>query len=83
LNADGLGPDAELHVELTDEQFRPLPGYSGPDVMPLRSSGLREAVRWRGREAVRPPRGPFRVRVSFVGSAPRQARLFAAYLATS
>ncbi len=81
LNADVFSPHAELRVELLDRQFRPLPGYTGDAVVPVRDGGLRIPVRWAGRERIEPTTGPFRIRVEFGGLRPEDARLYAVYTA--
>ncbi len=80
VNADGLSGEGTLVVEVLDEQFRPLPGYSGADALPLRGSGLRVPVLWKGREALRGVRGPIRLRVRFEGAGRSAVRLFAMYV---
>ena len=79
-NVDGLSELTSLTVELLDEHFRPLPGYSGEDSVPLKVSGLREPVAWKGKAAVSGLKGAFRVRVNFLGVRPEDARLYAIYL---
>ncbi|MDP2954775.1 MAG: hypothetical protein Q8N53_00020, partial [Longimicrobiales bacterium] len=48
VNADGLGEWSELTVEVLDREFRPVPGFSGEDCLPVRESGLRVPIVWRG-----------------------------------
>ncbi|MDP6777536.1 MAG: hypothetical protein QGI83_12310 [Candidatus Latescibacteria bacterium] len=79
-NVDGLSQHSEVTIELLDEQFRPLPGYSGEACIPLRESGLRQPVRWKERSAVADIRGPFRLRANWGGLRPEDARLFALYV---
>ena len=43
VNANAGG---ELRVELLDENNQPIKGYSAKDCIPLKSDGLRQAVRW-------------------------------------
>ena len=71
---------SELIVEVLDEQFRPLPGYSGEACVPLREPGLRQPVVWQGRDSVSEIAGPFRLRVTFGGLRPEDARLHALYV---
>ena len=80
LNADGLGEHSQLAVELLGLDFTPLPGYSGADCIPVTRPGLRQAVSWRGREALDTLAGPVRVRVDWKGVRPEDARLYAVYL---
>jgi hypothetical protein len=80
LNAGGLGEHSQLAVELLGLDFRPLPGYSGGDSVPVTRPGLREPVRWRGRETLDGIQGPVRVRVDWKGLRPEDARLYAVYV---
>ena len=79
-NVDGLSQHSEFTIELLDEQFRPLPGYSGEECVPLRESGLRQPVTWKQRSAVGDIGGPFRMRVNWGGLRPEDAKLFALYV---
>jgi hypothetical protein len=80
LNADGLGEDALLRVELLDERERPLRGFSGDEAAIVRESGFRTPVSWKkGREAVVLP-ARFRLRVLFEGQHSERIRFYAAYL---
>ena len=81
VNVDGVGEHSEVTVEVLDEQFRPLPGYSGDDCVPLREPGLRQPVTWRDRNTVRGIEGPFRLKVNFGGVRLEDARLYAVYVA--
>lgn len=81
LNVDLASKYAEAKVELCDEQFRPLPDYSGGNAMPITESGLRVPVRWKGRETVPGNLGAFRVRVEYGGIRPEDVRVFAVYVA--
>ena len=79
-NVDGVSEHSELTVELLDEQFRPLPGYSGDDCVPLREPGLRQQVVWKNRDSVRGIDGAFRLRVNFGGLRPEDAQMYALYV---
>jgi len=80
INADGLSEDAQLRVELLDKAFRPIPGFAGGDCVPVNKSGLRQAVRWRGREQIGPFDAAVRVRVAFEGLRLEDCRLYAVYV---
>jgi len=67
INADGFSPHSELRVELLDLQFRPIAGYSGNTVVPVREGGLRTPVRWSGIDAVGQISDPFRIRATWDG----------------
>jgi hypothetical protein len=81
VNADGLSENSELTVELLDREFRKIPGYSGANCIPLRASGLRQAVSWRTRQDLEAFSHPIRVRVNFGGIRPEDAKLYAIYVA--
>lgn len=80
LNVDGLGQYSEVRVEVLDEQFRPLAGYSGEACLPLQEGGLRVPVRWRDRDSVQGIDGSFRLQVSVGGVRPEDVKLYAAYV---
>ncbi|MSU65222.1 MAG: hypothetical protein EXS38_03775 [Opitutus sp.] len=80
VNVDGLSEETHLTVEILDEQFRPIPGYSGEDCVALDKSGLRQPVTWRGKNTLANGDRPVRVRVNWVGVAPDAAKLYAIYL---
>ncbi len=90
LRADGaprvyanaeLSEHCSLSVEVLDEGFHPLPGYSGSACVPLSGNGLRQPVRWQGGEVLPEAGGTFRLRVNYGdGRRPEDARLFALYV---
>ncbi len=80
LNADGLSTDCRFKVEILDEQFRPLPGYSADAAGVVGQSGFRQPVSWGGRTTVDTNGKPFRVRVNWVGEDAGEGRLHAIYL---
>jgi hypothetical protein len=80
VNADGLSNNSELTVELLDHQFQKIPGYSSADCIPIRTSGLRQAARWRTRQNLEVFSHPIRVRVNFGGIRPEDAKLYAVYV---
>ena len=80
VNADRLGEHSRLRVELLDREFRPIPGYSGDECVVLCESGLRQPVRWRGKDTIERFDHPIRVRVNWEGVRPEDARLFAVYV---
>jgi hypothetical protein len=79
LNVGGLSGHSEMIVEVLDEQLRPIPGYSGGDCIPVRESGLRVPVRWRGHENIMPGKS-FRLKITFGGVRPEDAELYAIYV---
>lgn len=80
INADGLSAKSRLSVELLDEQFRPIAGYSGADSVPFEQGGLRQAVTWKGKDTVGAKDSLVRVRINWTGDKPTDARLYSVYL---
>ena len=80
VNAAGLSEHSELTIELLDEQFRPLPAFSGGNAKPLRSSGIRQMVQWRDQNSLRALQGSFRIRVNFGGLRPEDIQLYTLYV---
>lgn len=71
---------AWVEVELCDEQFRPLPDYSGDNVVRINEGGLHVPVKWKGKETLPKAGKPFRVRVNYGGARIEDVRVFAVYL---
>ena len=80
INADGLSAAGRLKVEILDDRFVPVPGYSGADAVPLVASGLRMPVSWRQGGTLPARSRPIRVRVSWEGADADLARLYAVYV---
>ena len=80
VNVAGLSEHNELTVELLDEQFRPVDGYSGKACVPIRQSGLRQPVVWKDRDKVQQMKAPFRLRFNFGGIRPEDIEFYAAYM---
>jgi len=74
LNADGLGPEAALKVELLSASETPLPGYAAT----IRQSGFQTPVTWQMGAGDLPER--IRIRVTFVGKRNTDIRFSALYL---
>jgi hypothetical protein len=81
VNADGLGAHSQIRVQVLDQRFRPLSGYSGEDCIPVSQSGLRQAADWRSRKQLEPFSYPIRIRVDWLGVRPEDAQLYAVYVA--
>ena len=80
VNADGLSEHSELTVEVLDEQFRPVKGYSGDACIPLRESGLRQSVSWEGKGDTLDAGTPFRLQITYGGLRPEDVKLYALYV---
>ena len=81
VNADQVGEHSQLRVELLDEAFYPIPGYSGDDCVLLTEPGLRQRVAWKKGDVIEGISQPVRVRVSWEGLRPEDAQLYAVYVA--
>ena len=80
LNADGLGPDAALRIEMLDARDRPLVGYSGPDAAVVRQNGFQTPVTWKGMAQTTPLPEIIRLRVVFEGKKNTAIRFSALYV---
>jgi hypothetical protein len=81
VNADGLSTDNYVKVEIVDEQFNVLPGYSKDDCAPITESGFRQPAVWGANKTLAESDRPIRVRVSFEGERPEDIRVYATYVA--
>ena len=82
VNADGLGADAALKIELLTDKETPLPGYSGKDAAIIRQSGFQIPVVWRGKSDARDLPERIRIHVTFEGKRNTEIRFSALYLRT-
>jgi len=80
LNADGLGPDAILKIELLGADTRPLLGYSGKDAAMIRRSGFQTPIVWATQTKIRDLPAKIRARVIFEGVKRTQIRFSALYI---
>jgi len=81
VNADGLGSDAAVHVELLDRHEKPLAGYSGKDAAVVRQSGFQTPVVWKGKQELHYLPENVRLRVTFAGDHNTRIRFSALYVA--
>lgn len=68
INADGLGEDAALRIELLDHTMAPIPGLSGGHAAMVRHSGLQTPVLWNDLPQIRDLPERVRFKVTFVGT---------------
>ncbi len=80
LNADGLGAEAILKVELLTHDEQPLPGYSGKDAAVITQSGFQTPLTWSGRQTVKGLPERFRIKVTFDGARKSDIRFSALYV---
>lgn len=80
INADGLGDQAALKVELLDHLLKPLAGYSGDDAAQVRKSGFQTAVNFAGKTEIIGLPDRVKVRVTFAGKRRTDIRFSAMYI---
>lgn len=80
LNADGLGVNAALKVELLDKNLKPLAGFSGKDAAIVRQSGFQTPIVWGGKTEIRKLPEQIRLRVTYTGADPAAIRFSALYI---
>lgn len=80
VNVGGLGEYSNITVELLDDKFQAIPGFSGADSVPITKSGIREQVTWRNADSLGRLNSPIRLRIKFGGLQIEHARVYAVYL---
>lgn len=80
LNADGLGDEAALKIELLGKDEKPLTGYSGKDASVVRRSGFQTQIAWNGTTEIRDLPEQVRFRVTFEGKRNTDIRFSALYV---
>ena len=80
VNADGLGPDAMLKIELLDHRLQPLENYSGTQAAVVRTSGFQTPIVWNGKAALTDLPDRIRLRVTFAGAKKFDLRFSALYV---
>ncbi|MBI4306126.1 MAG: hypothetical protein HY678_07375, partial [Chloroflexi bacterium] len=81
VNADGLGAEASLKIELLGHDERPLPGYSGKDAAIVTQSGFQTPVSWKAKGRVTGLPERFRIKATFDGARKEAIRFSALYVA--
>ena len=82
LNIDDLSEHGQVTVEILDEYFRPLAGYTAEHCQPL-ESGLQQPVRWNNQEWVEHRDEAIRIRLNFAGIRPEDPKLYAIYVTSA
>lgn len=80
VNADGLGPEASLKIELLSHDEKPLPGYSGAGSAIVTQSGFQVPVAWKGKETIGGLPEKYRIRTTFEGAKQADVRFSAFYV---
>lgn len=80
LNAEGVGPQAALKIELLSHDLQPLPGYSGKAAAIVQQSGFQTPISWAGRNQLSDLPDGVRVRVTYEGAHREDIRFSALYV---
>jgi hypothetical protein len=80
LNAEGLGPDASLRIEILDHLEQPLPAYSGKNAAIVRTNGFQTPIEWNGSAHADDLPERIKLHVVFEGLKNTDIRLSAIYL---
>ncbi len=80
MNIDGISEYSQVSVEILDERFKEIPGYTRDACTNPVESGLRQSVRWKNQEVVEKVKSPVRIRVNFGGVRPEDLKLYAVYI---
>jgi hypothetical protein len=80
VNAEGLGPDSSLRLELLDLSEKPLSGFSGDRAAVVQQSGLRVPVSWSGRNELVGLQQPFKIKAAFEGASRGAIAFYALYV---
>ena len=80
MNADGLGEQATLNVELLDAALKPLPGLSGDAAAVVKQSGFQTPVTFGGKSEIGDVPDRVRVRITYLGEKMTDIRFSALYV---
>lgn len=83
MNVDGVSEYSKVGVEILDERFNVMAGYSREDCTAPKESGLHQPVKWQAREVIEKVDRPIRVRVNFGGIRPEDLKVYAIYVKQS
>jgi hypothetical protein len=80
LNADGLGTEAALRIELLDHLERPIAACAGKNAAVLRESGFQTPIVWDGKSEIKDLPERIKLRVVFEGKRRTDIRFSAVYI---
>jgi len=80
VNADGLGQESNLRLELLAHDESPLPVYSGKNAAVVSQSGFQTPVNWKGQRALSGLPERFRIKATFEGAKKDAIRFYAFYV---
>ena len=79
LNVDGLSEYSQVTLDILDERFRPIKGYTREDCLPL-TSGFHQTVAWKNRERIDGRNGAIRIRLNYTDIRPEDPKVYAIYV---
>ena len=79
-NADGLGKNASLKIELLNHNTIPIPEFSGKNAAILHKSGFQTPIQWNRKTDINDLPERIRVRVTFDGNQKTNLRFSALYV---
>jgi hypothetical protein len=80
VNAEGLGRDATLRIELLDALEKPLVGFSGDAAAIVRTNGFQTPITWGEKQNLHGLPDKIRTRVTYEGKKKTDIRVSAIYL---
>jgi hypothetical protein len=80
LNAEGLGPEAALRIELLDHLERPIAFASGSNAAVMRESGFQTPIQWNGKSEIKELPDRIKLHVVFEGKKRTNIRFSAIYM---
>jgi hypothetical protein len=80
LNVSGQSAHAKLRIELVDEHFLPIAGFSGDQGVVLSENGIDQPVVWASGEQIPVNVGTYRIKATFQGLRTEDVRLYAIYV---
>lgn len=80
VNADGLGKDSWLRIEVLDELERPIAEFSGEHSAKVTEAGFRQPIDFGSKQRIDQIEGPFKIKVTFEGENKESIKFYALYL---
>jgi hypothetical protein len=81
VNVSGLSDHSQITVEILNERFERLEGYTSSDFIPLKeNSGFRIPIKWKQNDVIITKSELIRIRVNWDGLRLEDARIYAVYI---
>ena len=80
MNVDGISEYSSTSIEILDERFNVITGYSKDECEGPEDSGLFQKVKWEDRDVIEKMNSPIRIRVNFEGIRPEDLKVYAVYI---